>query len=277
MTRKLILEVPEEVYDFLSGLAEGVGQQPERLAADWLVAVAQAMEGGGALAGPTPTRSRTKRTVNSIDAEAAEKEQTTGTGPAGKGRRAGQSGKDSIYQLKVTLKGSSPPIWRRIQVPSNISLEKLHGILQVVMGWYDCHLHQFKAHGAYYGTRDRDLGIGWGVEVRSERAAKLSQIAPTEKSRFTYEYDFGDSWEHDILVEKIMPPEEGVSYPICIKGKRACPPEDVGGIWGYDSFLEAMQDPKHPEHEDMLEWVGGSFDPEEFDLEGVNRALKSMR
>lgn len=180
----------------------------------------------------------------------------------------------SVYQLKVTLKNTRPPIWRRVLVPGNVSLEKLHDILQVVMGWEDYHLHQFIVGDTYYGTRDPDAGI-WGMEARSERAARLSQVAPAEKSKFTYEYDFGDSWYHDILVEKITPPEKGVSYPVCIKGKGACPPEDVGGIWGYYAFLEAIKDPSNPEHGDMLEWAGGSFDPEEFDLEGINQALKS--
>jgi hypothetical protein len=92
-----------------------------------------------------------------------------------------------------------------------------------------------------------------------------------------YEYDFGDSWEHELLVEKILPPEPGVRYPLCLKGKGACPPEDVGGVWGYDSFLEAIADPKHPEHDDMLEWVGGEFDPEAFDLDEVNEALRYVR
>jgi len=95
--------------------------------------------------------------------------------------------------------------------------------------------------------------------------------------KFLYEYDFGDGWEHELLVEKILPAEPGVGYPRCLKGKRACPPEDVGGVWGYADFLEIMRDPNHPEHEDMLEWVGGEFDPEVFDLEEVNAELEEMR
>ncbi|HRV94457.1 MAG TPA: plasmid pRiA4b ORF-3 family protein, partial [Anaerolineae bacterium] len=105
---------------------------------------------------------------------------------------------------------------------------------------------------------------------------RLNQIAPGEKTKFVYEYDFGDSWEHVILVEKILPPEPGVHYPRCIKGKRAGPPEDVGGIWGYEDFLEAIKDPKHPQHEAMLEWAGDDFDPEAFDMSGVNEALEKL-
>jgi hypothetical protein len=181
-----------------------------------------------------------------------------------------------IYQIKVTLRDSKPPIWRRIQVPSDINLGKLHRILQVVMGWTDSHLHQFIVGETYYGEPDPDYRA-MGMEMRDEKRVKLNQLVRGEKSRLRYEYDFGDSWEHELLVEKILPPEPGVRYPLCLKGKGACPPEDVGGVWGYDSFLEAIADPKHPEHDDMLEWVGGEFDPEAFDLDEVNEALRYVR
>ncbi|MGE5601459.1 MAG: plasmid pRiA4b ORF-3 family protein [Nitrososphaerales archaeon] len=176
-----------------------------------------------------------------------------------------------IYQIKVTLRGVRPPIWRRIQVPDNFTLAKLHRIIQVVMGWDNYHLHVFSWEGLEYGDPDRDLGI------RSDARVRLSQLHLLEKSRFRYEYDFGDSWEHDLLVEKILPPERGVTYPRCLTGKRACPPEDVGGIWGYANFLEAMQDSAHPAHEEYLEWIGGEFDSEAFDLEAVNLALSILQ
>ncbi len=179
-----------------------------------------------------------------------------------------------VYQIKVTLKHSKPPIWRRIQVRGNTKLSKLHLILQQVMGWDNYHLHQFIVGGnTYYGEPNPDFD-GWGLDMRDEKRVTLNQIAPRAKSKFIYEYDFGDSWEHIMLVEKILPPEKGAHYPRCIKGKRACPPEDVGGVWGYDDFVEAIKDPKHPEHSGMLDWVGGKFDPEEFDLDAVNEALK---
>ncbi|MBI1881343.1 MAG: plasmid pRiA4b ORF-3 family protein [Chloroflexi bacterium] len=187
-----------------------------------------------------------------------------------------QSTPADIYQIKVTLRDSKPPIWRRIQVPSDINLGKLHRILQVVMGWTDSHLHQFIVGGTYYGEPDPDYQ-DMGMEMRDEKRVKLNQFVRGEKSRLRYEYDFGDSWEHELLVEKILPPEPGVRYPLCLTGKRACPPEDVGGVWGYPDFLEAIKDPKHPEHEDMLEWVGGEFDPEAFDLDEVNEALRHVR
>jgi len=178
-----------------------------------------------------------------------------------------------VYQIKVTLGGSKPPIWRRVLVRSDTSLGQLHGILQAVMGWADYHLHQFIVGQTYYGVPHED----YGSEMRDESRVRLKQIVPSEKFKFRYEYDFGDSWLHHLLVEKILPPEAGQYYPVCIKGKRACPPEDVGGIWGYDSFLEAVRNPDHPEHEDMLEWIGGEFDPEAFDLDEVNEALRALR
>ncbi len=180
----------------------------------------------------------------------------------------------SIYQIKVTLEDSRPPIWRRLLVPGDVTLAQLHDIIQIAMGWEGYHLHQFIVGKTYYGEPHPDYEP-W-AEMRDERKVTLRQIAPREGMKFRYEYDFGDSWLHQILVEKILPPEPGKGYPVCIKGQRACPPEDVGGIWGYYNFLEAIQDPEHPEHEDYLEWIGGEFDPEEFDLEGVNKALQAL-
>ena len=113
-----------------------------------------------------------------------------------------------------------------------------------------------------------------GEQMRDEKTVKLSQLIPGEKFKFIYLYDFGDSWEHELLIEKVLEAEAGVDYPICTKAKRACPPEDCGGIWGYHDFVEAVQDPEHPEHEEMLEWVGGSFDPEEADPEEINEQLQ---
>jgi hypothetical protein len=179
-----------------------------------------------------------------------------------------------IYQIKVTLDGIHPPIGRRILVPGNITLLKLHDILQIVMGWEDYHLHMFTIEGSIYGNpRDDEYG---DLGTLDEASITLNQVVYGEKQRFTYEYDFGDSWDHTLLVEKISSPEEGIRYPVCLKGKRACPPEDVGGMWGYENFLEAIRDPNHDEHEEYLMWVGGEFDPETFDLEKVNAQLHSM-
>lgn len=173
----------------------------------------------------------------------------------------------NVYQLKVTLKNFRPPIWRRIAVADNTTLSQLHEIIQIAMGWENSHLHAFIMGKHPYR----------GQEITNEDKMRLSQIAPEEKLRFLYHYDFGDDWVHDVLVEKILPWEEGQQYPVCLGGKRACPPEDVGGVWGYAEFLEAYSDPKHPEHENMQEWVGEDFDPEFFDPEIVNQLLKTLR
>ena len=177
-----------------------------------------------------------------------------------------------IYQLKVTLKESKPPIWRRFQVPGDVTLHRLHLILQDVMGWMNSHLYRFEIGGVEYGEPDPDYA-GFGIDMRNANRTKLNQVVPNEKMRFIYEYDFGDSWEHRILVEKILPAEPGAKYPVCLAGKRACPPEDCGGIWGYEDLLEIISDPLHEEYDEMMEWLGGSFDPEEFEIDLVNCIL----
>jgi hypothetical protein len=181
-----------------------------------------------------------------------------------------------IYQLKITLKYSQPPIWRRVQVPNTITLATLHRVIQNVMGWEDCHMHHFKVGKTYYGISYPDDFDGI-TTTKDEKQVTLGTIVSKPKAKFVYEYDFGDSWEHEILLEKILSPEPGVQYPVCITGKRACPPEDCGGVWGYANLLGVLQNPTHPEHEEMLEWLGSSFDPEAFDTEAVNRALSTMR
>ena len=181
----------------------------------------------------------------------------------------------NIFQIKVTLNGSKPPIWRRLEVPDQITLAKLHRILQVAMGWTDSHLHQFIVGDTYYGEPNPDFDL-FG-DTKNERKFRLQQVASREKMKFFYEYDFGDSWEHEILVEKILPRTEERRQPVCVKGARACPPEDIGGLWGYYEFLEIIKDPKHPEHEDMVEWIGGHFDQEEFDLDEINEQLRKIR
>ena len=180
-----------------------------------------------------------------------------------------------ICQIKVTLRGSQPPIWRRIQLRSDITLAKLHRILQEVMGWEDAHLHQFVIQGQRYGVPDEDY-VG-PRETKDARKYKLGDVVPAEGSQFRYDYDFGDNWQHVLVLEKTLPPAEGVRYPVCLAGARACPPEDVGGISGYEHFLQALRDPKHPEHKEYLEWIGDNFDPEAFDIDEVNRLLRAMR
>jgi len=177
------------------------------------------------------------------------------------------------YQMKVTLEDSKPPIWRRIQVTSATALYRLHKILQVVMGWSDYHLHEFIIDNMHYGEPSQD----YAFKMKNDKTMKLGQVISGEGTKFAYIYDFGDNWYHKILVEKILPLEPDKHYPICLKGKRACPPEDCGGIHGYYGFVDAIQHPNHLEHDDMLEWVGGSFDPEAFDLNEINQKLRKIR
>lgn len=176
-----------------------------------------------------------------------------------------------VFQLKVTLKGSQPPIWRRVLVRGSTTLYKLDAIIQLAMGWTNSHLHLFYVDDVIYGEPSPE----W--DARDERRVKLGQIVAQAGDGFVYEYDMGDGWRHDVVVEKALPAEPDARYPLCLAGKRACPPEDVGGLWGYAGFLEAIRDPEHPEHADMLDWVGGEFDPEAFDIDAVNRYLRSLR
>ncbi len=179
----------------------------------------------------------------------------------------------AIYQLKITLRDSHPPLWRRVLVRDDTTLAKLNFIIQIAMGWSNSHLHDFTILGERYSEPSPEDG----EPVKDERRYKLNQFVTGAKFKFAYQYDFGDSWDHAVVVEKILPPDPGVRYPVCVAGKHACPPEDVGGVWGYAGFLEALADPNHAEHENYWEWIGGEFDPEAFDLEGVNTLLKQIR
>jgi hypothetical protein len=156
-------------------------------------------------------------------------------------------------------------------VPSGITLQRLHDVIQAAFDWQDYHLWVFDTALGRYGVADRDLGH------RSAGAKKLADVAPVAGSRLGYTYDFGDDWEHDIVVEAVTDAESGVSYPRCLAGRRAGPPEDCGGIWGYQDLLEVLADPAHEEHAERLEWLGldsaDAFDPEAFDLAEINGAL----
>jgi hypothetical protein len=178
-----------------------------------------------------------------------------------------------IYQLKVSLRYTSPPIWRRLQLRSDTTLRDLHYILQVAMGWENYHLYQFMSHGAFYVDFDifRELGLDENMINAAE--TKLDSLLVVVKDSILYEYDFGDGWLHDIVLEKELETQDGGPFPRCIAGKRAAPPEDVGGPPGYDEFLRIMGDDTHPEHEFMREWLGRDFNPEDFDTAIVNSQL----
>jgi hypothetical protein len=180
----------------------------------------------------------------------------------------------TVHTIKVTLAGSQPPIWRRLQVPSTMTLRALHDVLQVAFGWEDYHMWVFETPLGRYGLADRDL------EISSAAAKRLGQVAPHKTDRLGYTYDFGDDWEHIIVVEAISSPEPGIAYPRCLTGRRACPPEDCGGIWGYDYLIEILTDPRHEEHQERLEWLGldspSQFDPSAFDPAQANTALAGL-
>ncbi len=181
----------------------------------------------------------------------------------------------AICQLKVTLLGSKPPIWRRIEVEMATPLPILSRILLRTMGWKGGHLFQYRVGKTFYGE---PVGDDF-VDMRDESKYRLADILPKEKSKAIFEYDFGDSWEHELVVEKMLEPEAGVKYPRCTAGKMACPPEDSGGVWGYAELVKALKDPEHPEHETYVEWLdlesGEDFDPTDFSIEEVNKRLKA--
>lgn len=174
-----------------------------------------------------------------------------------------------LAQLKVTLRGARPPIWRRCLVPTDATLAELHRVLQIAMGWLDGHLHQFRRGSTYYGVPDPEFPPG----REDERRVRVSQVLRSPKDKMIYEYDFGDGWEHEVVLEKLGQSETGQRYPRVIAGKRACPPEDCGGVGGYDHLLEVLANPKHPEHGELMEWCGGEIDPDFFDLEDTNEAM----
>lgn len=185
-----------------------------------------------------------------------------------------------LYQLKISLKWSKPPIWRRVVVRGDMTLDRLHYLIQIAMGWMNCHLHQFIGGSGFartfYGQPDPEFA-DMGGETLNEKRYTVADLAPAAKRKFIYEYDFGDGWQHDVVAEKILPPDSTFKHPVCLAGANACPPEDCGGIHGYYNLLEILADPKHPEHADMKEWIGGELNTEEFSVEDVNAALKRLK
>jgi hypothetical protein len=179
----------------------------------------------------------------------------------------------TVYALKVTLRHVRPPIWRRLRVPGAVSLDKLHGALQIALGWSDSHLHQFRVGDVCFGTRDPVDGLA--EDTLDERKVRLEQIAKVG-SKLVYDYDFGDGWEHDVVVEAVEPATDGERLPVCVDGRRACPPEDCGGPHGYVDLLATLADPEHPDHDEMTEWIGPDFAAEHFDLDQVNGELRTL-
>jgi hypothetical protein len=175
-----------------------------------------------------------------------------------------------IYQFKITLKGINPPIWRRALLDPTMTMEELHFVTQSLMGWECEHLYMFSS-GQRRIVDPEDDGDE-DTEFASD--ILIGQAFRKANDKWTYVYDFGDSWEHEILLEKIVDLEPGVDYPVCLEGERACPPEDCGGIMGYQNLLLVLKNPKDPEYKELVEWLGtAEFDPEYFDKEEVNAEL----
>jgi hypothetical protein len=178
------------------------------------------------------------------------------------------------YQLKVTLLGPRPAIWRRLVVPSDVTLDEVHWIIQVAMPWNNSHLHQF--HDPDGQTRYSDPRFEL-EDVKDEGATQLNALLRRPKDAIVYEYDFGDGWEHRIALEKVVAPSADPKRALeCTGGKRAAPPDDCGGVGGYEDLVDAVTDEDHERHEELLEWLGGEFDPEAFDVEETNRRLKKV-
>ncbi len=179
-----------------------------------------------------------------------------------------------VLQFKITLRYIKPPIWRRILVPGDHSFWALHVAIQDAMGWFDYHLHEFEIFNPrkkalqLIGLPDDESQVGQAT-LPSWRAPIRKFISATN-GRASYTYDFGDHWQHVVVLEKILPAEPDREYPVCVGGRRKCPPEDCGGVGGYDRFIEAVTDPSDDEHKELLEWVGGQYDAAAFDPGAVS-------
>lgn len=186
---------------------------------------------------------------------------------------------DTLLQLLVTLTGSRPAIWRRLLVPSELNLAQLHRVLQIAMGWEECHLHCFRQAGRTYEPKAKRELVDFFLPKRTQDESKvrLADLLPAEGDWLLYEYDFGDSWAHEVRVEKVLPAPPGVRQPSCQAGERACPPEDCGGLPGFEHLLTVMANRKHPEYREMLEWLGERFDPKAFNLAEVNAELLPLK
>ncbi len=184
--------------------------------------------------------------------------------------------KAKIYQIKISLRDSKPEIWRRVLISSNLLLPNLQNVIQIVMGWEDAHLHHFiKGRVFYTNNVEKEKPLGGMNEVNYSNV-KISELLQKEKQSIFYEYDFGDGWDHDVLLEKINDIGLVKGASVCITGENKCPPEDCGGMWGYENLLNIQKDPNHEEYEDCLEWLGEGFNPSHFDKSGVNEALKCL-
>ena len=176
----------------------------------------------------------------------------------------------TAHVLRVSLRFVEPEVWRRVVVVSEMPLPKFAKVLEQAMGWESTHLHMFDVSGVLFGNTDHDA-----PHLIDEKAARLDHVLPRVESSLRWDYDFGDGWEHDVVVEAIEPLNPKTKYPVVLDGERACPPEDVGGPPGYEELLRALSNPKHTEHKHMVEWAPKNFDPASFDLVTANRRVRS--
>ena len=178
----------------------------------------------------------------------------------------------ATYQFKVSLVGITPPIWRRLLISNQATLHKLHMAIQIMGEWWNYHLHRFDIAGTEYGSPDPD---GDSHRLNSARC-RLNALPLTPGTSFRYVYDFGDNWEHKVVLEDVLPPDRA-PCPMCIGGERGFPHEDCGGVSGYREMLKILRRPNHPEYPEMRCWAGPYYDPEGFDLNFVNRHLRTGR
>jgi hypothetical protein len=260
--RKVIAEIAPELSDRLK-----LDEKPQRTI-QFTLAELKAIKEKAVAAVPHANTGMVRnslRHVIDLTAQAVDHSQGIGVIPAS----------ERLYQFKITLLDTQPAIWRRIQV-RGCTLDKLHEHIQTAMGWTNSHQHHFRVGQQLYGDPMLMQENFEDMEYEDSTRTKLSAILPKSGHRFAfeYEYDFGDGWRHDVLFEGCLQAEQEKRYPICVEGERACPPEDVGGVWSYQEFLEAISDPENEDRDGLLEWAGGSFDPEAFD---AARATKRMR
>jgi hypothetical protein len=178
-----------------------------------------------------------------------------------------------VFQLRIRLEEVDPPVWRRLLVPGAVKLDKLHAMFQAAMGWTNSHLHSFTIDDQLYGMHFDD----YPEEELDEADFTVLMALRDSVRRFTYEYDFGDRWTHEVVVEDITSLPQALKFGVCLDGQGACPPEDVGGTGGYEQFLEALADPLHEDHDELLAWVGYLFDPAAFSVSRANAALQRVR
>lgn len=267
-----------DVVDLLAGMARACSAEPSSPAVAF--GMFTALERLLLVADEPVKMPQTSRKARNAKALMAAFAKPAAEPAAPKGRRGRQpTGKQptgALYQFKIVLRGLKPEIWRRIQV-EDCTLDALHGHIQTAMGWHNSHLHQFEIRGDRFVNLSHLPDDGWGPPANDTRETLLSEVvppyAPKKRVVFKYEYDFGDSWTHEIRLERTPRRDPAARYPRCIEGAGACPPEDCGGVWGYAELLDTLSDPEHEQHEELMEWAGGPIDADAFDARKATQRM----